>query len=200
MSTYYDYYLAYMKDGKLHPLGPFTRNNELMCVLSKCKSCASELWEDFDPVKEDLLDDMLKNKFMYEDWNGKLSLDGVMYLAAKDLPKEDKLRKGYFLIDDVMRYEKGLFDLSDLFYEWLTPEAYAAKSSNELKFGIPKPRKDCEGNEIDQYIASDYMYYVFEDTDSVGYETSIIRRYIYDTIEFDDEVDFDDVYVIVAIG
>ena len=57
----------------------------------------------------------------------------------------------------------------------LTPSEYVRKAETELRFGVPKPKKDCEGNELEVYSCAEYSYYVYPDYDCAEYEASCIR-------------------------
>ncbi len=199
MSTYYDFYLAYMKNGKLYPLGPFNRKQKLESVLSKSQSFISDMYYDFWDLPADKIGPELKEIFTYKDWNGDPELADLKYLQLEKLPTGSIVRKGYFLIEDVNKYEQGCVD-EEIFYEYLSPVAYAAKAANEERFGPVKPRKDIEGNEFDTYSANDYMYYAYIDKNTKEYEASEIRNIANLLIDYDDEIDYKDIYVILQIG
>ena len=201
MSVYYDYYLAYMKKGKLYPLGPFDRQQKLVSVIGKSQSFASNLKEDFYDCPEKLLGPELKEKFTTTDWNGK-PVVRAKYLKFDELTNESIVKRGYFLIDDVRKYEQSDYEyyIDDLFYEYLSPTAYAAKAINEAKFGKPEVRYDCEGNAFPNYSAGDYMYYAYIDYNSKEYESAMIRNAVNMLIEYDKEIQEKDVYILLKIN
>lgn len=182
MSYYYNYYIGYKHDGKIYPLGPYDGNGRLQMVVSKSRSFASDLHEEFWFVKEDMVSDELRKEFEHENWKGEKSVD-VKYCPINDLPDGSFIKKGYFLISDVIRYEES-DEHEDLFYEKLTPVAYAAKSHNELIFGKPQPEKDIEGNEFEVHSASDYMYYAYPDYNSKEFEAFMIKQVAYSLGEY----------------
>lgn len=200
MSVYYDYYLAYMKKGKLYPLGPFDRKQKWQSVIGKSQSFVSELHNEFYDCPKKLLGPEIKEKFTYTDWNNKETLGTLKYLKLSELPEGSIIKRGYFLIDDVQRYEKDEYDLDDIFYEYLSPTAYAAKAANESRFGKPDVKYDCEGNPFPNYSAGDYMYYAYIDQNSIEYESATIRQYVNNLIEFDDELKEKDIYILLSIG
>ena len=201
MSVYYDYYLAYLKKGKLFPLGPFDRKQKLKAVISKSQSFVSPLYEKFDSCPTSKLSPELKEFFTFDDWNGKPTVGDLRYLKVSDLPKGSIIRRGYFLIDDIEQYEKENINYVDeLFYEWLTPTAYAAKATNEARFGKPEVKYDCEGNPFPNYSAGDYAYYAYIDPQTEEYESYQIKDMVALLTEYDDEIKSDDIYVIVSIG
>ena len=173
MSYYYNYYIGYEWDGKIYPLGPYNSFGQLCDVISKSRSFASDLHECFYNVSGDQISDELRKNFEYEDYKGDKVVE-VKYLPLDELPSGSFIKKGYFLIDDVKRYEDGA-DKWDIFYDNLTPEMYAAMLQNELILGKPAPKKDCEGYEIEVHSASEYMFYAYPDYDSKEYEAEILR-------------------------
>ena len=178
MSYYYMYKLGYItKDNKIYPIGPFDQNGNLHDVICDSRSFASDLWEIFDCVKDEQVTDELKTHFSYEDYNNeKIFDDNIKYLRLRDLPRGSWLKRGYFLIEDYERYIKNEehYD-EDIFYNYLPPEIYSAKLENELKFGKPEPKKDFEGEEIEQYSCSDYMFVTIPDYHSKEYDAFILR-------------------------
>lgn len=201
MSVYYDYYLAYSKKSKLFPLGPFDKNQKLKAVISKSQSFVSPLHERFDACPASKLGPELKEFFTYKGWDGKSTVGNLKYLRLSDLPKGSILRKGYFLIDDIERYEKEETNyVDDLFYEWLTPTAYAAKAANEARFGKPEAKYDCEGNPFPNYSAGDYAYYAYVDHQTEEFEAYQLREMASLFTEYDEEIKPEEVYVILSIG
>ena len=178
MSYYYDYYVGYKKDGKIYPLGPYDSMGKLRPALSRSRSFASDLYNEFYPIKEAEISDELRARFESEDWNGKLKLNAT-YLTESDLSElnSNYIKSGYFLISDVESYEKDGYTW-DIFYDKITPQVYAAKLQHELTFGKNQPQKDIEGNEYTEPNASDYMYYAYPDFNSKEYEVSVLKSMI----------------------
>lgn len=176
MSYYYNYYIGYRKDGKYYPWGPYDANGKLSPAVWKSRSFASDLHDRFFLIEEKEISNELRTEFEYEDWTGEKSVE-VRCLAAKDLPDGSFIKTGYFLIEDVVQYEK-YHDSFDLFYKSLPPQVYVAKMDHELKFGPNKPKKDELGEEYTEPNASDYMYYAYPDYDSEEYEAYILRHYV----------------------
>ena len=175
MSYYYNYYVGY-KDpkGKYHAFGPYNSLGDLCPVLSRSSSCASDLHDEFNAVTLEDIDDDLKKRFGFTDWHGK-AVSGLKALPVSDLPSGSYIRKGYFLIEDVDRFETdgSNYDPFDsLFYEYLTPVAYAALADNQARFG----RKPKEKEEPEGYNAEDYMYYAFPDYYCKEYEAEALRN------------------------
>lgn len=173
MSYYYNYYIGYESDGKLYPLGPYNSFGQLCDVISKSRSFASDLHEDFYNIESEQISDELRKNFEYKDYNGDNVID-VKYLPLDELTKGSFIKKGYFLIDDVKHYEKT-GDSWDIFYDNLSPEMYTAMLQNELTFGKPQPKKDEFDDEIIVHSASDYMFYAYPDYNSKEYEAEILR-------------------------
>lgn len=187
MSWYVDYYVGYKtKEGKIYPLGHFDCFGNLRPVLTKSRSFASNLWERFQRVTLAETTEELKKHFPDGDlfsWGGSSEekeeqAPWCFWLDVDDLPTGSYLKKGYFLQEDIAQYERSLTDEDvyfDGFYEMLTPAEYVRKMESELKFGIPKPKKDCEGNEFEVYSCGEYSYYVYPDYSCQEYEASVIR-------------------------
>lgn len=195
MSWYFTYALTYKnkEDGKLYPLGPFDYKGDYKNVLSKSRSFASALHERFTPIdsaedrKSLISEELFKVKTGWEGEEEKEYAEEFFngegywmwsYLPIEDLPEGDYIKRGYVLIDQIEEYEKdeGYFEG---FYPVLTPQIYAKKLENELKFGRPKPKKDCEGNEIEEHSVSEFSYYAWVDRESEEYEAYKIREALY---------------------
>lgn len=181
MSWYVDYYIGYRtKEGKIYPLGHFDCFGNLHAVLTKSRSFSSELWKRFDRITLEETTDEIKKHFPKGDiynWGEKSEEElppWCFWMYLKDLPKGSYFKKGYFLQDDIAEYERedGYFDG---FYHMLTPAEYARKMEAELKFGVPKPKKDMEGYEIEVHSCGEYSFYVYPDYESEEYEASEIR-------------------------
>ena len=176
MSWYYTYYIGGLtKDGKIIPLGMYDREGKIHPAIEKSRSFASDLHEQFSPITKDMISEEFEKEFSYEDYTGKkvLDLTYLSYLPLKDLGSTDYIRKGYFLIEDVRQYEED-GETWDLFYDWLTPQVYAVKLENELKFGPPQKEYDVEGEDCTPHSVRDYMYYAYPNYDSREYEASRI--------------------------
>lgn len=192
MSWYYNYTLGFRKDGKIYPFGPFNHKGEIVDIVSKSRSFASDLHESFHPVPEEEVSEELKEKFSYTDYDNEKRMSSLYYCDLKDLPEGDgtPIRKGYFLISDVEEYENDPYMEDELFYDCLTPTVYAAKAANETRFGIPKPQKDAEGNEFEVHSASDYMYYAYERRNCLEEEVKKIRftaQFLKDSLPFSED-------------
>ena len=170
MSYYYTYYIGY-KDGddKISLLGPFDNKGNLKDVLCVSRSFIDDLDEYFADVGATV--------FTTED-RARLHLDDdgfarISCATLDELPSGDYIKRGYFLIDDV-KYYLDYGDNSDIFYDSMSPEIYAAAAANELKFGY-HPKKDEEGN-IFSHSCADYMYFCYADYASKEYYSSILRN------------------------
>lgn len=178
MSYYYNYYLGYKYDGKIYALGPFDNTGNLHAILSKSRSFASNLHEEFRKIHEDEISDDIRKHFEYrDDYTGKNIVD-IKVLPIKDLPSGDIIKRGYVLIKDVEAYENGE---DDVFYGVLSPTVYAAKADNERTFGKNQELTDEYGGKYHEPNASEYMYYAWVDRNSVEYESFLITDY-YNTL------------------
>lgn len=175
MSYYYNYCIGYKSGGIIYPLGPYDRFGKISYVISKSSSFASDLHIDFETVKDEEFSEELLRDFSYTNYKGETEVIPVRYLPLKNLPDGDFIKKGYFLIADVIKYEDG-YDEFDLFYEYVTPTVYAAMLDHEIKFGKPKDYKDEFGDLIRARSASDYMYYAYPDYTSREFESFLIQN------------------------
>lgn len=191
MSWYHTYYLGYRernnKDGKIFPLGPFDDKGNYKNVLCKSRSFASNLYEYFENIDVDLLSKEFVDAL--EVTNVDELSHCLKMLPLNDLPKEDYIKSGYYLIQDIEEYirNKGEYSIKELgiFYEKLSPEIYSLRLNNEITFKkeTPKKRVDCEGNEYDIHPCSDYAYFCYPDYSSKEYESFAIRQ-IAEVFEF----------------
>jgi len=121
------------------------------------------------------------------------------YLPYNEMPKGEYLKKGYCLIEDIERFEDDECYFEG-FYDWLTPEIYAKKLENELKFGAPEPVKDDFGEEYSPHSMRDYGFYRWIDYDSPEYETHVIRNSLGTMREFYELEKNEDIYVVLVQG
>lgn len=177
MSYYYNYFLGYQRndDGLIYPLGPYDMNGNLHNVFDRSRSFASDLHERFSLIPEEKYSEALKKEFEYIDYTGEKCLGNVRYLPLNELPDSNYIRKGYFLIDDIVKYEQGE-SVWELFYDYIPTDVYAQRLQNEITFGEPKPVVDCDGYEIEVHSCRDYVFYAYPDYSSEEYEASLLRN------------------------
>ena len=178
MSYYYNYCLGYLKNGKVYPLGPFDAKGKIYYVLSRSRSFASNLHEDFYDLPKNMYSNELKKTFQYETWDGETEVNDLRYIQISELGSTNFIKTGYFLISDVEKYEKNDGDDYDLFWDNLSPAIYAAKLENELKFGAPKEQTDDYGEKYTPHSVADYMFYVYPDYNCREYETFLIKKQV----------------------
>lgn len=175
MSYYYNYFIGYILEGKIYPLGPYTANGKRRDVVSRSRSFASDLHEDFYVIRDEMISDELRKDYEYETYEGEKEMPRLKYLRVSELPKESYIRKGYFLIKDVVLYEEGDGDSDELFYDRISPTVYAGMMKNEITFGKPADEYDAEGEKIERHSAGDYMYYAYPNYFSKEYEAEMLR-------------------------
>ena len=156
---------------------PYNADGKLKPMVSRSRSFASDLHEEFYSVSDEEISEELRKEFEYESWDGSKVID-VKYLPEKDLPTGSYIKKGYFLIKDVQAYENDECGNFEGFYDVISPEIYAVKVQHEMMFGKNQPKKDAEGYEYTEPNASDYMYYAYPDGDTKEYESFILRQLI----------------------
>lgn len=179
MSWYYTYYLGVKsaKDGKVYPLGPFDYKARLMPVLCNSRSFEPEgLNDDFARLnKEDMSQELKDALHQSDEDDGEFTVPPE-YLPLDELPTGSPVKNGWYLMEDVKYYKDGGSTFDDIFYDHLDDEQYLAKMENELKFGIPKPKYDEEGNEFDFHPCSDYMKFAYMDDSSKEYAAYMLRQ------------------------
>ena len=196
MSYYYTYYLGYEdKDGKVYPLGPYDYYKHLCPVICRSRSFASKLYNRFSAIEKDKASEELKKEFPYEfeDEDKDSKFCSIKKIDLENLPKKSFIKKGYYLIQDVKRYENYLesddvnAELPDgLFFETITPTVYANMLTSELLLNqgqqiISVVGDKEEGEEEPEYVepqhsAGDYMFYAFPDVSSEEYEAYILKE------------------------
>ena len=183
MSYYYNYYIGYKHDGKFYPWGLYDANGDIHPAVYKSRSCASDLHERFNTIKDEEISDELRDEFEYEYYldSEERHMPEVKWLSINELPSTDYLKKRYCLIADVKAYEENP-EWFEGFYDVISPHVYAALLDKELKFGKNQPQTDCEGEEYTEPNASDYMFYVYPDYKSEAYESFLILQ-AFDAIE-----------------
>lgn len=201
MSYYYNYYIGYRKDGKIYPLGPYNCFKELYSVMSISSNWASDLHDQFYEIADEEISEELRKEF-----ESSLKPDNERYcvklsvLDYKDLPIGSYIKTGYFLIDDVNDYLSNGNDSEGLFYNKLSPEIYIAKSNNELKFGPPKPKKDCEGFEYTEHAASEYMWFAYPDYNCEEFEAFKLRQVCYMLESYHNHITKENIVILLTQG
>ena len=205
MSWYTSFYIGIQnKDGKIKPLGPYDNEGKLKCVRETSRSFTTDLKDDFYPIEDNMITEELKKEFEWlfqdEDYGCRQYFG---YLPLKNLPSSDYIKSGYFLLEDIndyLAYKEGKLDDYDGFYEYLSSAQYAIKLENELKFGKPESKKDCEGYEITQHSCSEYAYFAYPDYESVQYEATLLRTVAYMLRETWDLADGEQIVIIKTEG
>ena len=172
MSYYYNYYIGYKFDGKVYPFGTYNSKGHIVDVLSKSRSFASDLHNRFYTVTKEMYSEELVNDFTWyyeNDFNLELK-----YLPITELPIGSYIKKGYFLLEDIEKYEKEN-DTWDIFYDYLDPITYNRYLDNELKFGKPVELEDVDGEKYTKSM-SNYAFYAYPDYSSEEYESWFLRE------------------------
>lgn len=174
MSYYYNYYIGYKFDDKIYPFGNYNSKGHIVDVLSRSKSFASDLHNRFYCVKKEMYSEELIKDFQYyyED-DSELNL-GLKYLPINELPTGSYIKKGYFLLEDIERYEKEN-DAWDIFYDYLDPITYNRYLDNEFRFGKPVELEDADGEKYTRSMAN-YAFYAYPDYSSEEYESWFLRE------------------------
>ena len=174
MSWYFNYYLGYKKDNKIYPLGPYDSTGILHNVFSRSSSFASNLHDEFWDVSDSMISDELRKEFEYEKWDGTKEVR-LQYLPITELESTDFIKSGYFLISDIDQYLKNK-ESYDLFYESITPFAYANLVANEKEFGPPGKKLNDYGEEYIPHSARDYAFFAYPDYESKEYESFLLKK------------------------
>lgn len=179
MSTYYNYYLGYIDtDKKIYPLGPFDKKGVLKPVFWQSKSFVSSLAEEFWDMNKELFSDELKTTMKISDDPNSFG-QCLEFLTYKDLPDDDYIKKGYFLIKDVDKYmksseyERDNLLYNEIFFDCLGPVSYA---------GLLTSGGSYEGFDEIQYTAKDFMYFAYPDYTCEEYDSFRIKM-MYQVLE-----------------
>lgn len=173
MSYYYNYYIGYKTpDNKIYPIGPFDAKGNIHSALTRSRSFASNLHDEFYYINEKSITNELIDALGYA-WEGEeKKFEHGKFLPLSELPNGSFIKDGYFLIEDVMHYnETGEAD----FYDCIPKEVYAAKLQNEITLGPPLPETDEFDQNVTPKSCRDYMYFAYPDTESKEYEACVIR-------------------------
>lgn len=182
MSYYYGYRLGYLKDNKIYPLFPFSVDGTWEDIISRSRSYGDELHELFDHIPVEMVSDELKSRIVRDletpEDRFKENLSYWKWLRFSDLPIGSYIKTGYFLINDVLRYESepGEYiypSYAGLFYDKLSPNAYIARM-NTYQLTKQDGKKDEDGDWIERPVY-DYMYYAYPDYGSDEYAAAMIR-------------------------
>lgn len=199
MSWDHTYYIGYKdkETGLIKPFGPFDDKGGYKCVLTRSRSFASNLYEDFYVAKRSDLSPEFKTAVFGEGYSDSNDYGLLKILPIKELPKGDYIKSGYFLLKDIEEYlaNKDEYSISDLgiFYERLTPEIYGLRLANELAFkDFPSEEsvadEDDEFSEI-KYSCKDYAFFAYPDYSCKEYECSLIRDAVHMLRRYDDDID-----------
>ena len=181
MSYYYNYYLGYKKDGKIYPLGPYNCFNEINPIVSRSRSFASDLYEYFYSVKDEMITKELDIAFGWDDYNGTRHCE-VRYLPISELPTGSYLVKGYFPIREVNEYEE-LPENEKVEFEWsrpINPYAFIGKLQNKSinNENIYSDEDEDEDEDTWNFNPSDYMFYMYPNYYCKEYEVSAIMKMV----------------------
>lgn len=148
--------------------------------------------EEFCKLREEDCDEELRKAFTFKDWHDEESFsDELCFLSLSELNsmKADFIRKGYFLVEDIAKYEENpeIIYNDDIFYDRVSPIVYANMCAKKIERHI---EKDCEGYEYEVPGWTEYQYYAYPDYDSKEYmihELQIIMNSYQEGIEYLDD-------------
>ena len=201
MSWYYTYYVGFEREGKIYPFGPYTVEGKLRPVISRSRSFASDLHNRFYDISKEKVSEEFRNEFLkYSEGDEEelRDLSLLSYLPIDELPKGDYIKRGYFLTDEVEKYEE---DPSNAYMTPpISPVVYAKKMEKEFRFGPNKPKKDEFGDEHIEPNASDYTYYAYPDYECEEYEAERIRNVAYSLYNYDYNFDKSGAKLVVILS
>lgn len=180
MSYYYDYYIGTKdKDGKIKPLGPYDINNKLYSAICRSRSFASRLHERFYKLNNNQMTEELKVAFK-DKFFDEVKASYFKYLPLSELPSGSYIKKGFYLIEDIEKYEKNdnsVFNL-DIFYDWIPENTYYRMLEAQRISQISSIHEKVFGDEDDyerHRDLSEYSYFSYPDYDCEEYEAYVIR-------------------------
>ena len=174
MSWHYCYYIGLEnKQTKIiEPFGIYDSFNKLIPVIDHSRSFATDIKDCFYDLPNEKIGDKLREIFEYEDWNGN-KVTNLRYCPIDELPSDNFIVDGYFLIDEVKAWEKSGCD--DLFCNVISPQMYIELVQKQLMFGKNEPKKDDEEFEYTEPNASDYMYHSIPNVNSKEYDSFLLK-------------------------
>lgn len=164
MSMTYTYYLGYIKDNTLYPLGPFDKDGDIKSIPLYTYD---NLFSEHDYFKN--VDDDCKIDKRFDDYFEGIYNYPLYYTYIEDLPKEDYIYNGYFPQSNVIKYLES--DGSDVMTEvmkrkMLPDEIFAAKALHEIKSG-----------KTNGISCKDYVYFSVIDKYGIEYFSNRARCY-----------------------
>ena len=164
MSYYYNYYLGTYDtvNDTYDILGPFDKKGNLMCILWRSRSYASDLHDDMTPVPKGNMSEEMKKAFSYTDYAGKKDVRDVKYIPVSSLSAESPYKGGYVLREDVMSYLAGQeeVEFEEIAQVILSAEQFATLASNSrYKYKAEKFIKETGELEPVEYTSDDFIYY-----------------------------------------
>lgn len=160
---------------------------------------------EFWKVNEADCDEEMVKAFTFKDWHDEDSFtDDLGYLTYEDLSNmnSEYIRRGYYLVEDVSRYEaddSALFN-EDIFYDHVSPTVYTNMCLKQIK---KHTEKDCEGYEYTVNGFEEYMYYAYPDYESKEYmihELQTIMNSYQEGIDYLDEFKDKELILLQSIG
>ena len=177
MSTCYNYFLGYMKDDMIFPLGPYDSKGKLRSINS---SVFGKIQDKciFTDVKDSEASEELHKEFDYESNvnrnKTKMVLTSLKKAKLNDLPSGDFIKRGYFLMSGVTNYESS--DGRDFFFhDYKSPSVFSEMIKNENQNKTKS--YDYDGEPVYRNITSDYMYFAYPDYSSEQYESFVIKTF-----------------------
>ena len=149
MATEYNYYLAYRtKDNKIIPFDLKKLDGTYRSIYCHCSSNDPiyEYFKEFKPTDE--IDPEFENQLIPdkdEFWSNR---PGIAWMPVEQLPDKLPIRNGYFLIDDVLEYQKCKYYTDGMFESMITPEIYSQLVARQLEFGYIKDDEDSYGYKL----------------------------------------------------
>ena len=180
MSYYYNFYPAIKRaDGKVDVYC----DKKIVLDWYSRSFFNAEMLYDFPYLKEENMTDALKKQFTFKNWENKEEISDLRIMSKTGIYglKSNFVKTGYYLIEDVKRYQQdpdSLWNL-EVFYDHISPEVYAALLTSR-PHGIMK--KDCEGTEYLDHGADDYMFFAYPDYTSDEYK-AFKWRILYEMLE-----------------
>ena len=146
MSTYYDFYLGYKKDGVFHAIGPYGRNEKgeyyLTNIFSRSSSYVTELKNYFSSTETlEEMDDDVKELAKYVGWFSDGYSYRLYFMPLSELRAyagNEGIRSGYVSVDAVNIYESipkedRDMEFCDYDFEFVSSIVYAKMDKEEQR-------------------------------------------------------------------
>lgn len=180
MSTYHTYYLArrMRATGMVSPSAPFDESGHMMCLMSRSRSFASDLWSVMDALPESQMDDALKREFTYTDWTGEETIASLRVMALSEMSATDPFMRGYVPAQDLIdaRIDDDFHEYADVLDEARFAAFCMAYSRNKRSRRVWIHDVESDDAKLCDLTPDDYCFHMWVDRTSRQYDMWVLKR------------------------